>query len=657
MLLLIPISTRLDKNIHLNASTVNTHGISSIKTKTTSPWILLVEDGPYFDWYVSALRAVGYVEGIDFETKSSAYIDSVDDLMGYDVVIWACGGYGYPSDDYANSEQAILSEYLDLGGSLIIGGQDIGFSIGDSSFYSNYLRAYYVNDNAHTDYVNGTPGTFMEGISIVLGGSESAQDNYYPDVILPINGAFTIMNYTDGSYDGYPAAIAYAGTYRLVYFAFAVEAINGNYTRGLVLKTAINFVMGAVEFLYPAYGSIICSKDFNVEFIIHDIGVDFSYAEVYVNASLVQNISPVTLEHQYTVSVSVDNYGAYQIRIDAYDVNGTKYSNNIIVYIDLNAPTISIGWPDDSTIGPANNTLPVNATDDILINTIKVYLNGTIKFKAKNIGLKQVNWNIAIQSDKSGKYNLSVVVSDYCGRKGVAQIFVFIDTSPPNIFFDVLEAPYKNRSKLYVKTKNITVRIILDDDTPIDYVRIYINDELKYNYTVDDKSFDEQIEYYINDTSCKFEVLASDKLGNTLHKTYTITYDPDPPSIHLLSPTNNSEIKSGGFWLCWDILDNYEIIKYDIYVNGEKYKELPGTVRSCYIKLGENGDYTIKLIAYDGANNTASITIIIKLNASEYIPQPKPSLYVKYLHYIVGSVIAIAIIAVLYISRRKRESE
>jgi len=630
------------------------HVVSLIKTGAASPWILLVNDGSYFDWYVFALEAVGYVEGVDFETRPSASIDGVDDLLGYDVAIWACGGYGYPSS--TNGEQTILSEYLDLGGSLIIAGQDIGFNIGDSSFYSDYLHANYVADSASTDYVDGTPGTFMEGISVALSGSDGAQNNYYPDVILPINGAFTIMNYTGGSYDGYPAAIAYAGTYKLVYFAFAVEAINGNYTRGQVLKSAIDFVR-IIEFLSPESGSILCSKDFDVEFVIHDAGIDFSYAEVYINASLIQNISPVTLEHKYTVSVSVDNNGTYQVKIDAYDVNGTKYSNNIIVYIDLNAPTVSIGWPDNSIIGTANNTLPVSATDDILIATIRVYLNGTIKFETKDIGLKQVNWNIEIQPDKSGKYNLTVVVSDYCGRKGVVHVFVFIDTSPPDIFFDVLEAPYKNKSQLYVKTKNITVKIILSDTTSIDYVRIFINDELKYNYTVDDKSFDKQIEYYINDTTCKFEVFAADKLGNTLHKTYTVTYDSDPPSIHLLSPVNNSEIKSGGFWLCWDILDNHEVIKYDVYVNGEKFKELPGTARSCYIKLGANGDYTIKLIAYDGANNTASITIIIKLNASEYIPQPKPPFYVKYLHYIVVSVIAIAIIAVLYISRRKRELE
>ena len=491
---------------------------NTVHVKNSSSMILLVNDGSYFEWYVSALEAVGYKEGVDFDTIDSDLISNAEYLLQYDIVIWACGGYGYPD----SSEQSILSSYLDSGGSLIIAGQDIGYSMGNNDFFNNYLHAYYVADDANADDVYGESGTFMEGMNVSLYGSESANNNNFPDVIQPLGDAFTIMRYSGDSYDGYPAAIAYHGNYDLVYFSFPVESVNGNSTRGQLLTSAINFFVHPIEILSPSQGSILCNKDIEIKFVIYDVGIDFSYAEVFINDSLVKNISPVVLNQTYVVSSSVTVGGQYSIRVDAYTADATKYTEKIAIYVDLEAPTLSINWHDNDVIGPLNNTLNINASDDLLIDSLKVYLNDTIEYEEKNIDSKSITDTISIDVEKSGRYNLHVVVSDYCDRKAEVSINVFIDVSPPLIIFDIQETPFKNRTVFYVKIRNITVDVKLNDTTRIKNVEIYVDDQLESNTTVDNYFFEHKFKYYINDTFCKIVIYAIDYLDNSIIKIYKV---------------------------------------------------------------------------------------------------------------------------------------
>ena len=75
--------------------------------------------------------------------------------------------------------------------------------------------------------------------------SDSANDNYFPDVIAPApnSGAWLVLNYTSNHTTEYGAAIAYNFSYKLIYFAFPFEAINDSDVRAECMRIIIDFLM------------------------------------------------------------------------------------------------------------------------------------------------------------------------------------------------------------------------------------------------------------------------------------------------------------------------------------------------------------------------------------------------------------------------------
>ena len=131
-----------------------------------------------------------------------------------------------------SDEVAVLTDFMDNGGNLMIAGQDIGWdqsgatsSYGTPStqaFYTNYMLATFVNDGstssntvnfADADLVFGAVPN--SGIANVFGG------NTYPDVITPIAPAAGILTYNTGTTIG--ALRAGTANYKLVYFGVGPE--------------------------------------------------------------------------------------------------------------------------------------------------------------------------------------------------------------------------------------------------------------------------------------------------------------------------------------------------------------------------------------------------------------------------------------------------
>ena len=146
------------------------------------------------------------------------------DVLPFHLVIWFTGDL--TSNTVTAVEQAILTKYLQSGGSLLITGQDIGYNIKSSDFYTNYLKARYIKDSASSKTVTG----FTYAFNI---------DQKYPDVIEAINGSEAFLDYSNKS-EG--AAVRYKGDYRLVYFGFGLEGIQSADTRKAVMDSALKYL-------------------------------------------------------------------------------------------------------------------------------------------------------------------------------------------------------------------------------------------------------------------------------------------------------------------------------------------------------------------------------------------------------------------------------
>lgn len=203
-----------------------------------APCTLLVDDDAgdsYETYYASALAAAG--QDYDLWTVAIQGNPTADDLAGYGRVVWLTG------DDYqatlTSSDQAVLASYLDGGGRLFVSGQDIGYDIGSSTFYADYLHAQYVADDTNDTSLTGLE--FLAGADVVIAGGDGANNQDYPSQINPAGGSVAVYDYSSGIYGG----VAYQDTtYGVIYFAFGFEGINNAPDRTEVMSRTLAWLGG-----------------------------------------------------------------------------------------------------------------------------------------------------------------------------------------------------------------------------------------------------------------------------------------------------------------------------------------------------------------------------------------------------------------------------
>lgn len=256
--------------------------------------ILLLADYKYnysnlLSYYIDALDANAYTYDIWDCYRRGAPADSV--LLRYTdgAVIWFMPYSGYIAEP---TVQAMLKKYLDAGGKLFITGQNIGNSIKNSNFLTDYLHARFVQTNSGLFSLRGIESEPMtQGMSLVISGTDGANNQYSPDEIDPIAPAVTILEYfstaaaltmptrienfaagyqkaafqaepfseippdilaeaIDGSLSPHAtlssgaAAIKVASAnYRVVYFAFGFEGIVDSTNRALLMHRVLDWLL------------------------------------------------------------------------------------------------------------------------------------------------------------------------------------------------------------------------------------------------------------------------------------------------------------------------------------------------------------------------------------------------------------------------------
>ncbi len=143
-----------------------------------------------------------------------------------------------------NDEVAVLKDFMDNGGNLMIAGQDIGWdqsgatsSYGTTttrSFYTTYMLATFVNDGSNaSNTVNFTDADAIFGAVPNSGIANVFSGNTYPDQITPIAPATGILTYNTGTNIG--AIRAQTANYKLVYFGVGPEQMaNASVGRSMI---------------------------------------------------------------------------------------------------------------------------------------------------------------------------------------------------------------------------------------------------------------------------------------------------------------------------------------------------------------------------------------------------------------------------------------
>ncbi|MHB1050369.1 MAG: T9SS type A sorting domain-containing protein [Bacteroidota bacterium] len=147
------------------------------------------------------------------------------------MVFWFSGDESVAGESISAAEQSAIAEYLAAGGSLFINGSEIGYdlwekgSVDDRNFYTEYLKASYVSDNASVQTAEGVIGSVFGSQAIRFGQNYLEE---YPDVIDPAGGSYACLTYSNGK----GAGVQFFGTVggssipaKLIYIGFPVETI------------------------------------------------------------------------------------------------------------------------------------------------------------------------------------------------------------------------------------------------------------------------------------------------------------------------------------------------------------------------------------------------------------------------------------------------
>lgn len=216
------------------------------------PRLLLVDSGSWqyrsvATFFTDALEDNGYFA--DYLPIRNPYADVPDaaKMADYDAVLWSAP---YDSPGYLSAND-VITDYLGLGGRLLISGQNVGNYDGANGvsaiWWSRLLEARWLSDSLPEAALSGVPGTPFAGAAYTLNGPESAANQVAPDQVVPLLNSLTqpVIRYPDGSAAGLLSSRC--DPFRLLYLGFGLEGVTGRTGRAQLMAAVLETLLGPEE--------------------------------------------------------------------------------------------------------------------------------------------------------------------------------------------------------------------------------------------------------------------------------------------------------------------------------------------------------------------------------------------------------------------------
>ena len=221
--------------------------LTYFQVKCGEPRLLIVDDdeGSDFEKYYTAACDSNYVLYDVYSVQTSGSPSS-DTLRHYPVVAWFTGNA--TTNTLTATDRTNLTSYLDNGGNLLLAGQNIAQDITGNAFLNDYLHASFVDDSTGKIYMIGVPGDPITSSTggadtMTLGGAGGANNSKSADGVRPTGDAVGCATYKDYADTTVKSIVRYAGTYKVVFFSCAFEAIDHAVSRYLQKWTLIKRIL------------------------------------------------------------------------------------------------------------------------------------------------------------------------------------------------------------------------------------------------------------------------------------------------------------------------------------------------------------------------------------------------------------------------------
>ena len=566
-----------------------------VKVFTIRDKILLVVDddgmfctdsGVWPDEITNALEACGFQVFVWSETEMGRpSLSLLLDALG---VVWHCGTYMYPAVDYTDAE--MLIQYVAMGGSLVLEGENIGWDRGRDqfmlevahAFFGTYLAIYDFTVTAPTHPVTkGLPSRF----SAVVSGLS-------PDGVYPTNGGVEVVRYTlSPAYSG--IVVFESMTIRTVYISFSVHYLSSS-IRDQLIENSVKYAVSrddvppTIFITSPEDGAMINTTSVQVSWYGDDDESGIDHYSIYLNEGLIGNTNASTTSWWLSDLL----LGPNNVTVIAYDEAGNYASDQITVIVDLIQPTAEIIAPENESYLRDAVIIVVNGCDTYF-DYMKLYINDELIATLNDDGANVYVWETSFMEDET--YTIKLVVYDKAENYAEAFVTVIVDNTSPNITWILPSngsyiSGVVNLTFSYYDSNLHKATLLLDGRTLAN-----VTGETFYLWKTSEIADGEHI----------LTLMVLDKAGNRVDESVTLVVDNTKPDVNIVNSAEliGAELE-GVVTIQFSSSDtNLEgvllyIDETVINVTGQSSYEWNTT------EVGD-GTHAIRLVAYDKAGNMA----------------------------------------------------
>ena len=202
--------------------------------------------GNNFNYVKTHAKAIASAKKYNIVSCSSDAVETGKvNLIGYDGVDLLLGlerndGHSVQSyKTFSTLMQNALQRYTTHGGALLVSGAYIGTDMtqeSDRRFLQTILKSSWGGRSQATD-------NKIKGLGTEMAYWKTLNEEHYAatsaDILQPVKPAYTAMQYADG----YGAAVAYRGNYRLFVMGFPFECIQGDQKQAGIMKGILNYLL------------------------------------------------------------------------------------------------------------------------------------------------------------------------------------------------------------------------------------------------------------------------------------------------------------------------------------------------------------------------------------------------------------------------------
>ncbi|MDH5450848.1 MAG: Ig-like domain-containing protein [Candidatus Bathyarchaeota archaeon] len=406
-----------------------------------------------------------------------------------------------------------------------------------------------------------------------------------------------------------------------------------SYPITILLNVAVDNTSPTVNVISPKNSSAV-SGEVTIEAYASDLN-GIEKVEFTIESSIAQMIFDSNSGHWIgALNTTTFPDGGYSLGVTAFDTAGNNHTTFLWITVDNTDPYAVTRTPLDYELIHGEAVVNITATDANL-DKAELYMGGTLVATWTNSGIHTHAWTTTAYTD--GTYNITLSVKDKAGNFATTKITVVVDNTVP-----LAEIREPDDQGFLRGIFNVTTWVY---DVNLDQVRLEANGSVIDTWNLSGLRISTWNTTMLTDGVYVIRLLVDDAALNVIEKTVTTTVDNTSPFVSITSPEGGAEL-SGTVNINFTVEDNH-IDRVLLYINDAS---IVVTGEQTYVwdttEVGD-GAYTIKLIGYDEAGNSAEASISVMTINVRLGKEFTRSMYLAIgtpLGFIIGAIIVYAFV-------------